>query len=394
MKCADVFLFALKDIRRSFSLRILPAIAAAVSVAALSLVSCLVDAAGSYVSGKVDGLGLRGVAVIAKKGGFGREETELLAALPGVERVMPLSVDYGSLTANGQSEACILWGVNEMAGELIACELLYGRYPTAGEAASGAAVAVIEERTALEAFGRANAVGQTVSVSFGGRKTELTVVGVAREQGDGLLDAATLGIPKMVYLPVELRQRLCGKTAVGQLAIGVRDEKSIDNIRNNIIYTISRSTQKPAENFTVEDISGYKGILLSLIRSAAALLDAIAAISVPVAGCCILSAAVTLCRQSRREIGTMMALGAKRRDVAAVYTLEASLTALMGGVPGAALGVAAALIISVKAGLGGMAGMIVKGLLLTAICGAAGALFGLGPALKAAKLDPAEALRE
>lgn len=97
--------------------------------------------------------------------------------------------------------------------------------------------------------------------------------------------------------------------------------------------------------------------------------------------------------QRRREIGVRLALGARGRDIAWLFLLEALLLSIAGALLGALLGLAAAWLFALASGWSfafhaGSLPVSMGASMMLAL------FFGLQPALAAARLQPVEALRD
>jgi putative ABC transport system permease protein len=121
-------------------------------------------------------------------------------------------------------------------------------------------------------------------------------------------------------------------------------------------------------------------------------LGAIAAISLLVGGIGIMNIMLATVSERTREIGIRRALGAKRRDIIWQFLIETVILSATGGILGVALGVAVPFCIT---WFSGMLTIITpwSPLLAFSISALIGVVFGIYPALRAANMDPVEALR-
>jgi putative ABC transport system permease protein len=121
-------------------------------------------------------------------------------------------------------------------------------------------------------------------------------------------------------------------------------------------------------------------------------LGAIAGISLLVGGIGIMNIMFASVMERIKEIGTRLAIGAKKGDIVAQFLSEAILISVTGGAIGVILGVALSLIIEytfdIKTIISFFSVLIAFG-----VSAAVGVIFGYSPAKRAADRDPIESLR-
>jgi putative ABC transport system permease protein len=121
-------------------------------------------------------------------------------------------------------------------------------------------------------------------------------------------------------------------------------------------------------------------------------LGSIAAISLLVGGIGIMNIMLATVTERTREIGIRRALGARRRDIVTQFLVEAVLLSGAGGVCGVALGIAVPLMVTYFAEMKTII-TFWSPIIAFSISAVVGVVFGLYPAVRAAEMDPVEALR-
>lgn len=121
-------------------------------------------------------------------------------------------------------------------------------------------------------------------------------------------------------------------------------------------------------------------------------LGSIAAISLLVGGIGIMNIMLASVTERTREIGIRRALGARRRDIVVQFLVETVILSGTGGILGVLLGVIIPFIVSYAAGMKTIVTFWSPVLAFT-ISAMVGVVFGIYPAIRAAKMDPVEALR-
>jgi putative ABC transport system permease protein len=151
-------------------------------------------------------------------------------------------------------------------------------------------------------------------------------------------------------------------------------------------------TPSEDDDFSVMDMKEITKMLTSTTQVLTGLLGAVAAVSLLVGGIGIMNIMLVSVTERTREIGTRLAIGALEREVLMQFLVEAVVLSSSGGLFGILLGLAASL--GLKSALQVPfvfnPGIVITSFLFSA---AVGVVFGYFPALKAARLDPIEALR-
>ncbi|MFA6243665.1 MAG: FtsX-like permease family protein, partial [Candidatus Hydrogenedentales bacterium] len=111
-----------------------------------------------------------------------------------------------------------------------------------------------------------------------------------------------------------------------------------------------------------------------------------------VGGIGIMNIMLATVTERTREIGIRRALGAKKRDIVLQFVIETVLLSATGGIIGVILGLAIPLVITYFADLKTIV-TFWSPILAFSISALVGVIFGIYPAMRAANMDPVEALR-
>jgi putative ABC transport system permease protein len=324
-----------------------------------------------------------------------RDVDAIEEAVPGLELVVPkVKLEpYKIISAGGKTESTV-FGVSRRHAELVAVELAEGRFFDADDERTHAQVCVLGAAARRDLFGASPALGGRVKVN----DVWLEVVGVlapettedARIEGIAIASRA-----REIYVPLATAQRKF-------------EHDPLDSPLAEITIRTSPD-QKPGEVAAVVDglldrlhggANDYEIVvpeaLLEQSRETQRLFDmvmgCIAGISLLVGGIGIMNIMLASVLEQTRAIGIRRAVGARRSDIRFQFLLTAFALSLLGGVAGIVLGIGIADVVAAWADwptvvtVGSIA-------LSTGVSLTVGLISGLYPAIRAARLDPIEALR-
>lgn len=279
-----------------------------------------------------------------------------------------------------------------------------GRFFSEAEMLEQQNVVVLSDEVARALFPIENPLGRSIKIDA----DYYNIVGIMESEGFSNLGTNQAGssnaAPSRVFIPITAAKSRFGETVSRQTTGGIetetvelheaiiqlQDQDNVIEVGQIIEQILARRHRK---------IDYEVDVPLALIRQAeaSALRDqivagAIAGISLLVGGIGIMNIMLASVTERTREIGIRRALGAKKKDIITQFLVEAVILSAVGGIIGVILGIIIPIVISV---FWGMTTIITwtAPVLAFSISALIGVIFGIYPSMRAAEMDPVEALR-
>lgn len=343
--------------------------------------------AGDTVQKELDRIGVSGVAFYHKAGeSIAPEAVQAVAGASIVQAVMPLAMASGTVQLRNMRSAAGILGIDANLNDVFQLEVYHGALPTAAQVRGAAKIAVVDAELAQSVYRRTNIVGKTLYVTVNGRQETMKVCAVIRSQSKGLSAIFGGQMPYLLYVPY---------TTLQAMDPTLKTDKLIANMEENPAVTeqlLRKLNRLFGNNYQFENLNQYFDSFSAITDAVTLLISGIAAISVVVGGIGVMNAMVASVDARTREIGIYRALGAKKRIIVQTYLCEAVLLCVLGGLSGVVC--SAVTVQFIRSILGASLYYSGTSLLISlGISVVCGGLFGMLPALRAAKLDPIEAIR-
>jgi len=310
----------------------------------------------------------------------------------GLNLYIPSVVDGNPITARVpgyESDSINVAGVTANMDDLSPRDFDAGRFFSPDEDMRAAHVAVIGHNVAEALYPDGHAVGQTFMMDG----AEYTVVGVYAKAKGGFFGEN--GQDSEVVIPLhtaELRYPQVDKfMIIAKARPGMRQEafEEVDGAMRRLRHLSSGTPDDFAISTPDQIIQQFDQItgLIGLVAIA------ISALGLLVGGIGVMNIMLVSVTERTREIGVRKALGARRRDIVGQFLVEAMTLTGAGGMLGIVISVlitmaVGALVPSLPSKVPSWA--LIAGFTVSV---AIGVFFGVWPAMKAAQLDPVEALR-
>ena len=390
------------DIWRSRSRSALTMSAVAIGIFSVTVISAAGQIGTAKINDSLDDMGVNSVLVEAQEAGVALSDSDIdaLGGLSGVNGAMPLMAQVTKCELIESNVSCMVWGVNEKADEIISMKAIHGRLIDRSDLKKAENICVIDDEIALETYGRTNIVGKTVSVNFGGKYTDFTVIGVAESGLSPIQNMMNDAVPYFVYIPYTTAQNISGKSEYDKIAVLLDKsgdgETAIDRIKTCMANVKGEGSIKISElQSQKKQLDG----ILAGIMGPAKILWCIwfsflcgAGISLAVASVSVMTAMLVSVGERKREIGIKKSLGARNIRIVGEFLAESTMICIIGSIVGIAAGCAVAFVIGLAVGESFVMQTDIM-LIAVAVSAVIGMISGSYPAYKAARMKPVDALK-
>jgi putative ABC transport system permease protein len=374
------------------------------AVTTLVAVMSVVDGMNFYVADRIANLGanvfiIDRFGIITSQDAWVKAQKRPLITMDDFERLRDAMKTANALAAlddhnidvrsgNQLLESTDVMGVSPNYADMRNINVAQGRFITQADDEHRAPVTFIGSDVAAKLFPNVDAVGKTIRAET----HEYLVIGVAEAIGTAFGQSQD----NFMIIPIHTFEKELHrpKDWVG-IFVQARNAEMMDVTKDEARMLMRAWRHLPyeaADNFAILGSDSIMALWHDLTGTLATVAVGLVSVFLVVGGIVIMNIMLASVTERTREIGIRRSLGARKKHILLQFMAESAVLAATGGLIG--VGVAYAVVALVKATtsipMKTSTGAVVVSLCVSA---AVGLFFGIYPAMRAAKLDPIEALR-
>ena len=308
---------------------------------------------------------------------------ESLRSLPGVAKVMPLVQGNADVEAGKRSRRTTIFGVGPAMPSMWRMEVADGTFLPNDNPEAPRAYAVLGATMAGELFPNQSAVGEIIRVG----SYRFRIIGVMAEKGQFL----GFDLDDTLYIPAASALSLFNRDGVMEIDVNYHDSFTATQMAESLKAALLR--RHGSEDFTITTQEQMLATLNTILGVITLGIAALGGISLLVGAVGILTVMTIAVQERISEIGLLRAVGATRSQITALFLGESTILSIAGGLTGLALGILVVFIANQLLPNLPVANAWNYILASLGIAAGIGLLSGVMPAIRAARIDPLEALR-
>lgn len=380
----------LKSIWRKKARVTLTMLGVAIGVFSVMIIITIGDIGKEVINQEMSSIGIDGVMIgvdsTATSSILTEEHVETIDSNNLVKQTMPFMMKYSTFKIHGTTTKAVVFGVEENAEEMISLSLLHGRMITESDINSSENLCVVDESFAQLFYERSNIVGKEVDILLNDTYQKFTIIGVVESDSNVLQGLMGDYIPCFIYAPISSIQQYYSD-GYDQIMV-----KFYEDDTDTAWIEEALKEEFGSNGITIQNLVQQKEKINGLVDTVTVILTIIGAISLLVSGISIMSIMLASVHERTREIGIKKAIGASKLRIMLEFMAESLFICLFGSMMGLTLGAIIAWAGCSVLNLDFNLSIQLMGWCLAFAC-AIGVVFGVYPAMRAANLEPVEALR-
>ena len=331
--------------------------------------------------GKTETHGLAGMLTTIRP--LSLDDARALGQLPHVNAVVPVVQGTAKIEAGRYSRDTDVYGVGPDMDRAWKFNVAMGRFLPGDDLENSRYFAVLGSKVRDELFRNSNPLGAHVRVSG----SRFRVIGTMESKGQLL----GFDLDDAIYIPADIAMQMFNKDTLMEVDVVFRETTTSADMRERIRQLlVRRHGDEDFTLFTQEDMLAALDKILSMMKLA---IGGLGSVALVVGGVGVLTIMTTALKERTEEIGLLRAIGCTRRQILWIFLGEAVFLSALGGALG--LTIVAILVIVLNIFVPGLPVTLQPFYMFMSLalsCGV-GLAAGISPALRAASVDPIEALR-